>query len=443
MSQLPLNGIRLVSMTPIWAGPFAETILADWGAEVIRVESLQYFPQGTRGVAPRHPGFAVGLVKGHYSAYLREGYDEVNGRPWNRSCMFNQHARNKLSCTMDVVRPKGREMFRRLIQVSDIFLESNIPSAMEKLDLGYDVISDWNPRIIMMSLSAFGHSGPYKYHRSQGLLVEAFSGGVFNRGYADRDVSTNSMVVHPDEAAGLTAAFILAISLHQRDKTGRGMYIDMAQVETVIPQMGEIIMDYAMNSRVQGAMGNRDPYGAVQGCYKCQGDDRWVCITIRTDKDWEGFCRASGYPDWTKDAKFSDAMGRWRNHDELDRRIEEWTRQYDHFTVMVMLQEEDVAAGPVEHPDDAYNDLQMKDRGFFEVISHPECGTHLYPGLHYTMSKTPNHIRRPPPLLGEHNEYVYKQVIGVSDDEYEELEIERHIGMDYVPDLEMSKYKPE
>jgi crotonobetainyl-CoA:carnitine CoA-transferase CaiB-like acyl-CoA transferase len=110
---------------------------------------------------------------------------------------------------------------------------------------------------------------------------------------------------------------------------------------------------------------------------------------------------------------------------------------------MFMLQEEGVAAGPVEHPDDAYKDPQMKERGFFEILSHPECGTHLYPGLHYKMSKTPNHIRRPPPLLGEHNEYVYKQVIGVSDDEYKELEKEKHIGMDYVPDLEMSKYKPE
>jgi len=443
MARLPLEGVRVTSITPIWAGPYAEMMLADWGAEVIRVESLQYCPLGSRGRGPRQPKWIVEMVTGHYSASLKEGYDDVNGRPWNRSCMFNQHGRNKLCCTVDLMRPRGREVFRRLLEVSDIFLESNMPHVMETLDLGYDVVSKWNPRLIMLSMPAFGKTGPHKYYRTIGPQLDSYAGGTWVRGYRDRDVSSNSVVFHADESAGLTAAFVMATALHQRNRTGKGMFIDMAQVETAVPQLGEIIMDYTMNGRVQGALGNRDPQGAVQGCYRCLGDDRWICITIRTDEEWQGFCRAIGNPEWARDERFSDALGRWRNHDELDRGIEEWTSKRDRFEAMHVLQRQGVAAGPVEFPDDAYNDPQMNDRGFFERINHPECGTHLYPGLLWRTARTPNSVRRHAPRLGEDNEYVYKKVIGVTDEEYAELEAEGHIGMDFVPDLKIAKYKPE
>jgi len=443
MSKLPLEGIRATTITPIWAGPFGESQLADWGAEVIKVESLQYCPLGTRGPGPRHPKFIVDMTKGHFSAYLKEGYDEVDGRPWNRSCYFNPHGRNKLSCTMDLRRPAGRDVFRRLIEVSDIFFESNMPDVMESLDLGYEVLSAWNPKIIMLRMPSFGLAGPLRSHRTLGAQLDSFVGGNCVRGYRDRDVSSNSTVYHADESAGMTAAFTLLLALRQRRRTGKGMIVDMAQVETAIPQFGEIIMDYTMNGRLQGSSGNRDPNGAVQGCYRCLGEDRWVCITIRTDDEWEGFRRALGNPDWTNDEKFSDTLSRLHNHDELDKRIEEWTSQHEHFEVMHLLQKEGVAAGPVEHSDDAYNDPQMKERGFFEEVTHPECGTHLYPGLPFRMTRTPNRIRSAAPLLGQHNEYVYKQVIGVSDEEYAELEREGHIGMDFVPGLEMGKYKLE
>jgi crotonobetainyl-CoA:carnitine CoA-transferase CaiB-like acyl-CoA transferase len=241
----------------------------------------------------------------------------------------------------------------------------------------------------------------------------------------------------------MTAAFALLMALRQRRRTGKGMLIDIAQVETAIPQFGEIIMDYTMNGRVQGTSGNRDPNGAIQGCYRCQGEDRWVCITFGTDEEWAGFRRALGDPEWARDERFADVLGRWHNHDELDRRIEEWTSQHEHFDVMSILQTEGVAAGPVEHPDDAYSDPQMKERSFFQELTHPECGTHLYPGIPYRMSKTPNRMRSAAPELGQHNEYVYKQVIGVSEEEYAHLVREGHIGTDFVAGLEMGKYKLE
>jgi crotonobetainyl-CoA:carnitine CoA-transferase CaiB-like acyl-CoA transferase len=314
---------------------------------------------------------------------------------------------------------------------------------MENLGLTYDVISEWNPKIIMMSMSGFGQTGPLKYYRALGAHQDDFLGHTYLRGYSDRDVTANSAIYHGDEAAGTNAVFIIVMALHQRNKTGKGMFIDMSQTEATMLQLGEAIMDFTMNERVAERTGNRDPYGAVQGCYRCRGEDRWVCITIRTDEEWEGFRRALGYPDWTADDKFADALKRWRNHDELDKHIEEWTAQHEHFDVMSILQKEGVAAGPVEHPDDAFNDPQMKDRGFFETVTHAECGTHQYPGLPFRMSKTPNSFRLPAVRLGEHNEYVYKQILGVSDEEYAELEREGHIGMDLVPGLEIGKYKAE
>lgn len=443
MAKLPLEGIRVVGMTQMWAGPTAEMHLADWGAQVIKVESIHYLAVGTRGAGTRHPKYAVDFVQGGYAAYLKEGYDEVNGRPWNRSVMFNVHGRNKLSCTVDSMLPKGKEIIRRLIEKSDVFIENNQPKVLENLGLTYSTISEWNPKIIMISMSGFGQTGPYKYYRALGAHQDDFLGHTYLRGYADRDVTANSSIYHGDEAAGTSAVFIIMTALHQRNRTGKGMFIDMSQTEATMLQLGEAIMDYTMNGRITERTGNLDLYGAVQGCYRCQGEDRWVCITIRTDEEWDGFCRALGNPEWTKDDRFADSLSRWQHHAALDKHIEEWTSQHEHFKVMYILQGEGVAAGPVEHPDDAYGDPQMNDRGFFETVTHPECGTHRYPGLAYRMSKTPSGIRLPAVRMGEHNEYVYKQILGVSDEEYAELEKEGHIGMDLVPDLEIGKYKAE
>jgi crotonobetainyl-CoA:carnitine CoA-transferase CaiB-like acyl-CoA transferase len=158
-------------------------------------------------------------------------------------------------------------------------------------------------------------------------------------------------------------------------------------------------------------------------------------ITVYSDDDWRGFCRALGNPPWSQEERFSDALSRWKNQDELDKLIEEWTLRHDHVAVMHLLQKEGVACGPVEDQRDAYNDTQLKDRGFFEQLTHVDCGTHLYPGMLYKLSKTPLSIRLPPCRLGEHNEYVYKKVIGVSDQEYAALEKAGHIGMDFDPSI--------
>jgi len=434
MARLPLEGIRVVDITVIYAGPFATMNLADWGAEVIRVESIKHFQVLTRGGMARPPQEIVSnpVRTGGLATYCKR---DVSFRPWNRWTLFNAHARNKLSCTMDLTQPKGKELFKNLIEVSDVFPESNAPHVTENLGLTYDVLKAVNPKLIMLSMPGFGSYGPYKYYRSLGVHQECFIGHTFLRGYPDSDPSTTTTLYHADEAAGATAALAVLMALYYRNRTGKGQFIDMAQAEATMPHLGEAIMDYTMNKRVQTSSGNRLPGAAPCGCYQCQDEDRWINITVTSDEEWEGLCRAMHNPEWTKDEKFSDSLSREKNQDEMDKYIQEWTKKYNHYDLMHILQNEGVPAGPVIFEDDAYTDPHLKERGFFEEMHHEECGTHLYPGLSWRMSKTPNRLRLPPVRLGEHNEYVYKQILKISDKEYEELEKEGHIGMDYVPEI--------
>lgn len=433
MAKLPLEGIRVTSICPIWAGPFCCMLLADWGAEVIKVESRYHWPVYTRGVLIRPPQrlAAEWSSTGGYAGYALEGYDASTA--FNRNSLFCAQNRNKLSMTVDLSRPEGKDIFKRLVKVSDVVVESQAPQVMEHLELTYDVLKEVKPDLIMLSLPAFGQSGPYKYYRALGAHQEGFAGHTYIRGYRDEELDTNVTIYHTDEAGGAAAAFAIVMALYRRHKTGKGQYIDMAQSEAALPHLTQAVMDYTMNGRIAERMGNRDFHGAVQGCYRCWGRDEWVVLTISTDEEWQGFCRAIGDPEWTRDERFSDPVSRLKNHDELDRLIVEWTRQRGKYEVMHILQAEGVPAGPVMDERDADTDPHIKERGFFEPLTHAQIGTYLYPGIAWRMSKTPNHLRMATCMFGEHNEYVYKQVIGVSDEEYQQLEKDGHIGTDYDP----------
>jgi crotonobetainyl-CoA:carnitine CoA-transferase CaiB-like acyl-CoA transferase len=248
------------------------------------------------------------------------------------------------------------------------------------------------------------------------------------------DLTSNGLTFVIDECAGANAAAAVLMALHWRNRTGKGMYIDMAQSESGIPYLSQALMDCVMNGRVQERMGNRSPYG-VQGCYRCRGDDRWINISIFNDEQWQGLCRAMGNPEWTREERFSDQLSRMKNHDALDKLLGDWTQQHDDYALMHLLQREGVPAGPVINERDAYNDPHLKERDFFHEADQEDCGRHSYPGPAWKMSKTPNRLRRGPVQLGQDNEYVYKKVIGVSDEEYAKLETAGHIGMDYVPEI--------
>lgn len=434
MSKLPLEGVRVVAMPVVFAGPFATMLLADLGAEVILVESVFHFPPVTRGYFPRPPQELVPTTGATFGGTggIQTYVDHWAGdRPWDRFVMFHALGRNKMSCCMDLTRPEGVDVFKRLIKTSDVFLESNAPSAMEKLGLTYDVLSEVNPELIYLSMPGLGCTGPQKYCSLFGAQLQALAGHTWLTRYPDLDyTTTQSLLFHCDASSGATAAFAVLCGLHHRRRSGKGQFIDLAQLETVVPHLGEAMMDYTMNGRVQEPIGNRHPSMAPQGVYRCRGEDRWVAITVSSDAEWQGLCRAIGNPVWASDERFSTALGRLEHHDEIDKSLEEWTSCHDNYDVMYILQKQSVPAGPVMDQRDAYHDAQLQCRGFFEVVNHREAGTHRYPGMLWKMSGTPLSIRKAPPCLGEHNDYVFKDVIGMSDDEIAALEKEQIIGGD-------------
>ena len=429
MAKLPLEGIRIVEITVVWAGPFATALLADMGAEVIRVESINHFPPATRGTMARPTESAM-------EGSLATSYPDrkAGEKPWNRFAWFNVFGRNKLGMTVDLTRPRGREIFKDLIRISDIFIENNAVATMDKLDLNYPALRQIKPDLIMISMPAFGATGPYRTYKGFGPIIEALSGHTWLRGRPDRDPSqTGVPVYHSDACAGATAAFAALAALYHRNETGEGQFIDVSQSETMLPHLGETIMDYTMNRNDPPPGGNRSPGRAPEGCYACRGEDRWVNISIRSDDEWEAFCRVLGRPDWTQDDKFAHTPGRCDRSAELDLLVEKWTKTRDSYEIMHLLQKEGIPCGPVISDADAFSDPHLRARGFFTDVSHPEAGDHAYPGFLWKMSGTPLKITRPAPCLGEDNDYVYRVLLKKSDQEIAQLEAEGHIGAAYLP----------
>ena len=433
MARLPLEGIRILDMTVVWAGTYCATLLADLGAEVIRLESIKRLPPITRGYIPFPPKEAIEGLPAFVAAMPGR---EPGKRPWNRYPLFNAHGRNKLGITVDLTQPSGMDIFERLVAVSDAFVENNVTETMDKLDISYEMMRKINPRIIMLRMPAYGNSGAYRDYRSLGVHMEGVIGHTILRGYEDMDQSSSTNVFAADAAGGAQGAFAMLAALHFRKRTGKGQLIELAQAENMIAYTGRFFMDYSMNERNSSTIGNRHT-SAIQGCYPCDGDDRWVNITLFDDDDWNAFREAIGNPEWTRDERFKTHSSRYENQRTLDALISEWTRQRGHYEVMHMLQAVGVAAGAVMDQRDAFDDPHLQERGIFEEVYHEDVGgSHLYVGAPYKMSDMPIKIRRGPVRLGEDNEYVYKQVLGVSDEEYTELERMGHIGMDFPPDEE-------
>lgn len=427
MSKLPLDGIRIIDHGIVYTGTAATTMLADMGADVIRVESIQVLQPFTRGMIARPP-----------KGMPADGYpdNDPGERPWNRWYQLHAIQRNKYAITLDLRRPKGVEIYKRLVKLSDIVLENFAPGVMDRLGIGYSALKEVKPDIILVSASGLGAAGPYKGYSAVGTSLGGMAGMASLRGYPDDDLLIRTpLPVWSDNVASGTAVFAALTAFHYREKTGKGQFIDLSQAETFLPHMGEAIMDYTMNKRVQKATGNRDPAMAPHGCYRCRGNDKWVTIAVSSDEQWKAFCQVLGNPSWTKEGRFGNALGRWANQDELDKLTEEWTLKHDSYEVMHILQRVGIPAGPVVRPSELYTDPHLKERGFFWEINHRETGTHLYPGMGFKFSKTPATTRIPPNCLGEHNQYVYGEILGMSDEEIAQLEEEQLIGDAFLPEV--------
>jgi len=425
MGRLPLDGIRVIDLTVVFAGPFATWLLAGLGAEVIHIDSIHNQPDMGRS-------FALWPTKEMMDGRDGNRYPnrELSERPWNRSAFFNRLGWNKKSCCINLKDPEGKEIFKKLIKASDVFLENNSARTMDNLGLGPEVLMKINPGLICINMPSYGRTGPYSDYVGWGHNAESLTGHGWVRGYPDEDHPIhNTGMYHMDSTGGTMAAIGAILALRQRRRTGKGMAVDFAQIESMIPQLGEIYMDYAWNRRNQRTLGNRHP-SAVQGCYRRRGEDNWVNITINNDKEWLGLCRVMGNPDWARDPIFSNQVGRRENHDAIDMHLEKWTLKYDKFELFHILQKEGVPAGPVLTEKETYGDPHLNSRGFFKVIHQKDTGSYRYPGFLWNMSEMPPECQIPPPLMGEHNEYVFKEILGLSEKEINELTNKKVIGGD-------------
>ena len=345
----------------------------------------------------------------------------------DRSAFGMAYNTNKYSISLDLNMPKGQEIAKKLVAWADIVTESFTPGTMAKFGLDYESCKKIKPDIIYYSTCQMGQKGPLAQFGGYGMFGATYAGIANLIGWPDRDplpVFNN----YTDFISPWYLTTTVIAALLRRRRTGKGMYLDQAQMEAGPLFLAPLILDYVANGRIAERMGNRDPYMCPHGVYPCYpgtwGVDRWVAIAVTNDEQWRAFCKVIGEPEWTKDPKFPTFAARKENEDELDGLIGEWTKNYTTQRVMEMMQQAGVPAGAVETGEDLFNDPQLKHREHFRFLEHKVIGRHAYNAPAYQLSKTPNYIWKAGPCIGEDNEYVYKEILGFSDDDIADLLIE-------------------
>jgi crotonobetainyl-CoA:carnitine CoA-transferase CaiB-like acyl-CoA transferase len=409
--RLPLAGIRIADLTAVWAGPYATRLLADMGADVIKVES------------PGSPDLLRTL------SMLPPGTE----RAYNKSAYFNHNNRNKYGASIDLSTPKGRDLFLDLVQVSDVVIENFRADVLDKLGLGYEVLRTARPDIILVSMPGHGKTGPEAGYIAYGTHVEQLAGLVSITGYEGGEPH-KSGISYGDPVSGTAAAGAVMTALLYRRRTGKGQFIDLAQREALTALLGEYVVGYSMSRRLPVPAGNSHPAWAPHGVFPCSGSDEWVAIAVRTDREFEALCRVVGQPELASDPRFADGLSRHRNRAELDEPIGVWTAQRSAEAAAEALQAASVPAGPVESFKQLLDDdPHLRARGFFEEVTHQDAGTWRMEGPVWRLSDTPAHIRRNAPAFAEHNRLVFHSLLGLGDAELQELERTRAIGNE--PDL--------
>jgi len=393
----PLDGIRVLDFTHTLSGSTCTVVLAAMGAEVLKVEH--------RARAERGESMRVDRM-----------------RPWTVSRVahvFVSTNYNKRGITLDFTRPEAIAIIKKLVGLCQVVAESFPPGRMEKYGIGYKDLKEIKPDIVMISMSGHGSTGPESSYRGYAGIYAALAGLSELVGYSDSPpTDTRSSA---DFRAGLYGALSVLCALVYWQRTGKGQHIDFSQREANIMAVPDAIMDYTMNGRNQRRAGNRDSIMAPHNCYRCRGHDRWISIAVGNDEEWKALCKVMGDPEWAKDEKFSDPFLRWLNQEELDRLIETWTVNYDCLELMKILQEAGVAAMPSFNTKDLAEDPHLKERKAFSLLEHPKFGKYYVLSPPWRLSDTPVEATKCFPDIGEDNRYVLGELLGMSDEEIEEL----------------------
>ncbi len=404
---LPLEGTRVVNFGHMGTAPMTTIWLADWGAEVIRVESK------TR----------IDSMRFLLSAKQGLPYEDMI----NSSIQFNEWNRGSKSILANLKKPAAVDLMKRLVKISDVVLENHAPGAMRRLGLGYEDLKEANPGIIYVSQSAMGQEGPRSNVVTYGPTIASLTGKQSMMGYPDGEAQIDYGISDCHSAS--TTAFYIVNALRYRNRTGEGQYIDLGQVAPVLSALGEPIMDYVMNKRVAGMMGNWRTGFCPRGVYPCRPneiieqlppEDQWIAIAVETEEEWDSLCRVMGNPEWTRDEQFAHREKRWRNQGELDRLIGEWTVQWDQAELQIMLQNAGVPAmtamGLMEKEWDphcrARRVFRPRDWTAVKAVPMKAPGVHIS-GYEALLNKGPD--------MGAANHYVYGELLGMSGEEIEKL----------------------
>ena len=398
MTAQALEGLKVADFSWYIAGPSITMWLAHHGAQVIRIESLTK-PDELRGIEP-----------------FKDGISGIN-----RSGCYANYNSNKYGMALNLRHPKGLEVARRIVSWADVAVENFTPGTMEKKwKLGYESMKRIKPDIIMLSTSGLGQTGPESQQPGFGLELVSRAGFPNFIGWPDQD-AVNVGYPYTDTVSPPIAVIAIMAALEYRRRSGKGQYIDLSQHEVAVQHLAPAILDYTVNGREGGRIGNRHPAASPHGAYRCQGDDRWCALAVFTDEEWQALCIVMGHPPWVRDPKFATLGTRKANEEELDKLVESWTSSLAAEEVAGRLQASGVSAGVVQSGKDLIEDPQLKHRHHFWYLNHPEMGICAYDGPPFKLSETPAELRMPAPCLGEHTEHVCTQILGMSDEEFVEL----------------------
>ena len=410
----PLRNYRVLDLSRIWAGPYCTKLMADLGAEIIKMESLSVYDSHRGPVSP-----ARGI------AAYPDG--EPGEEPWNRNGWFNSLHLSKHGITLELTTDEGRRVFERLVSISDVLIENFRQGSLERLGYDYAALRRHRPDLIYVSMPAFGNTGPWKSYLGYGIGQEQLSGMAHLTGYPG-DGPMKSGINHGDPITGSHAAGVLLAALRRRRKTGKGMYIDVSQQESAVAFMGPELLAYQMTGQEPERIGNRSRWYAPCNTYPCAREDRWITIAATDDREWESLLSVMDAAPLAEDSRFATTEARMAHQDELDAIIAGWTSDQDAFTLAERLQAVGVPAGPVLRGPDLLEDRHYAERGTFITVDHPQVGTKRYPGLPWKMSRTPGEVRWPSPTLGQHNREIFGGLLGLTGDEIDALESDGVIG---------------
>ena len=408
----PLEGTRIVDLSAFWAGPVVGATLAEWGADVVKVESIQR-PDGMR--------FA-GAVR--------------NEVPWEWSPVFHGANPGKRAVTLDLDSDDGKALLRRLIEGADVVMENFSVRVMDHFGLDWETLHAWNPRLCVLRMPAWGLDGPWRDRVGFAASVEQASGLAWITGYPDMPLIIRGAC---DPVGGMHALTGLLAALEDRRKTGQGQLVECALVEPGLNLAAEQIIEWSAYGELLTRQENRGPTAAPQGCYRCAGEaasDRessatepWVAIAVATDGQWAALRRALGDPVWARDTALTTAAGRREAHDAIDAALDAWCRERSAQEAAATLQAEGVPASALWNAHFLVPNPQLAHRGFYQTLEHPFSGPTRYPGFPARFSAwNPSDHRTPPPTLGQHNEEILGGELGLGEDELDRLREANVIG---------------